>query len=222
MHEFLVLHYMATDSAEEWDTFLDLCLPQCTWIRAGSRRALALHMFDKCHVAPSHRRLAHPSWIACSLVPVKNGTCDHALSTIYLLKSMFVASQLALTAAFASSAFCGACLMSRSGVYWVALLFLQCYCMGFRPNMGPSSWSSTSLLTDCANGILMMTHCAPFHANIASWIVVHWSCENISALVNILMDTGLTFTCHMADFPCGSYCVKILKLPIPNVVTLPR
>ena len=64
MHEFLVLHYMATDSAEEWDTFLDLCLPPGTWIRAGSRRALALHMFDKCHVAPSHRRLAHPSWIA--------------------------------------------------------------------------------------------------------------------------------------------------------------
>ena len=64
MHEFLVLHYMATDSAEAWDTFLDLCLPQCTWERAGSRRALALHMFDKYHVAPCHRRLAHPSWIA--------------------------------------------------------------------------------------------------------------------------------------------------------------
>ena len=26
MHEFLVLHYMATDSAEEWDFFLDNCL----------------------------------------------------------------------------------------------------------------------------------------------------------------------------------------------------
>ena len=63
MHEFLVLHYMATDSAEEWDTFLDLCLPQCTWVRAGSWRALAMHMQNKCHVAPSHRRLAHPSWI---------------------------------------------------------------------------------------------------------------------------------------------------------------
>ena len=63
MHEFLVLHYMATDSAEEWDTFLDLCLPECT-VRAGSRRALAMHMYDKCHVAPSHKRLAHPSWIA--------------------------------------------------------------------------------------------------------------------------------------------------------------
>ena len=65
MHEFLVLHYMATDSAEEWDFFLDTCLPQCTWVRAGSRRALALHMYNKGHVAaPSHRRFAHPSWIA--------------------------------------------------------------------------------------------------------------------------------------------------------------
>ena len=64
MHEFLVLHYLATDSAREWDVFLDSCLPVCTWVRAGSRRALALHMYDKCHIAPSHRRFAHPSWIA--------------------------------------------------------------------------------------------------------------------------------------------------------------
>ena len=61
---FLVLHYLATDSAWEWDVFLDSCLPMCTWVRAGSRRALALHMYDKCHIAPSHRRYAHPSWIA--------------------------------------------------------------------------------------------------------------------------------------------------------------
>ena len=61
---FLVLHYLATDSAWEWDVFLDSCLPMCTWVRAGSRRALALHMYDKCHIAPSHRRFAHPSWIA--------------------------------------------------------------------------------------------------------------------------------------------------------------
>ena len=61
MHEFLVLHYLATDSAREWDVFLDSCLPVCTWVRAGSRRALA---HDKCHIAPSHRRFAHPSWIA--------------------------------------------------------------------------------------------------------------------------------------------------------------
>ena len=48
----------------ENDVFLDSCLPLCTWVRAGSRRALALHMYDKCHIAPSHRRFAHPSWIA--------------------------------------------------------------------------------------------------------------------------------------------------------------
>ena len=68
MHEFLVLHYMATNSAEEWDTFLDLCLLPGTWIRAGSRRALAMHMYDKCQVAPSHRRFAHPSWIGMKLM----------------------------------------------------------------------------------------------------------------------------------------------------------
>ena len=97
MHEFLVLQYMATDSAEEWDTFLDLCLPQCSW-------ALAMHMYNKCHVAPSHRRLAHPSWIA----GMKN-----ALLITYLLKSMSVVSQLVLTAAFAFFTFCGTCLMSK-------------------------------------------------------------------------------------------------------------
>ena len=63
MHEFLVLHYMATDSAEEWDFFLDNCLPQCTWVRAGSRRALALHMYNKCHVAPSQKIC--PSFLDC-------------------------------------------------------------------------------------------------------------------------------------------------------------
>ena len=35
MHEFLVLHYLATDSAREWDVFLDSCLPRCTWVPAG-------------------------------------------------------------------------------------------------------------------------------------------------------------------------------------------
>ena len=64
MQEFLVLHYLATDSAREWDVFLDSCLPECTWVRAGPRRALALHMYDKCHIAPSRRRFAHPAWIA--------------------------------------------------------------------------------------------------------------------------------------------------------------
>ena len=71
------------------------------------------------------------------------------------------------------------------------------------PEQVPSSWLYTSLQTDCVNGILMMTHCVPFRANIASWIVVQWSCENILVPVSTLMDTGLTLTCHMADSPYG-------------------
>ena len=55
--------YLATHSAREWDVFFDGCLPRCTWVRAGSQRALAL-LYNKCHIAPSHRRFAHPSWIA--------------------------------------------------------------------------------------------------------------------------------------------------------------
>ena len=33
MHEFLTLHYMATDSADLWDNFLDQCLAHHTWVR---------------------------------------------------------------------------------------------------------------------------------------------------------------------------------------------
>ena len=32
------------------------------------KRALAMNMFNKCHIAPSHRRLAHPSWIVSILL----------------------------------------------------------------------------------------------------------------------------------------------------------
>ena len=42
MHEFLVLHYLATDSAWEWDVFLDSCLPECTWLRAGPRPSICM------------------------------------------------------------------------------------------------------------------------------------------------------------------------------------
>ena len=141
MHGFLVLHYMATDSAEEWDFFLDTCLPQCTWVRAGSRRALALHMYNKCHVAPSHRRFAHPSWIAGMkmMLDLLLGARKHRYlrSRPYLLKSMSGVSQLVLTAAFAYYIFCGTCLMSKWEVFWEALLFLRhCYMGSWCPTPG--------------------------------------------------------------------------------------
>ena len=54
-----------------------------------------MHMYNKCYVAPSHGRFAHPSWIAgmklmldCCLVPVNTDTYDLVLSIIDLLKSM--------------------------------------------------------------------------------------------------------------------------------------
>ena len=36
MHEFLVLHYLATDSAQEWTSSWTVACPRCTWVRAGS------------------------------------------------------------------------------------------------------------------------------------------------------------------------------------------
>ena len=61
---FLVLHYLATDSASEWDVFLDSCLPECTWVRAGPRRALALHMYDKLPHCPIPQTVC-PSFLDC-------------------------------------------------------------------------------------------------------------------------------------------------------------
>ena len=54
-------HYMATDSAEEWDS----SGPMSTSVHMGTcwLTALAMHMYNKCHVALSPGRFAHPSWI---------------------------------------------------------------------------------------------------------------------------------------------------------------
>ena len=65
MHEFLTLHYFATDSAASWDTFIAKHLPEANLPGADERRQAALHMFEKCHIAPSYRRLPHPTWTTC-------------------------------------------------------------------------------------------------------------------------------------------------------------
>ena len=59
MHEFLVLHYLATDSAQGWEEFLSQCIPNGNWMPTTSRRAMLMNMFDKCHIAPSYRRMPH-------------------------------------------------------------------------------------------------------------------------------------------------------------------
>ena len=52
MHEFLLLHYLATDRAQEWDIFLDSCLARWRWVCAGPRRALALHIYTTSATLP--------------------------------------------------------------------------------------------------------------------------------------------------------------------------
>ena len=65
MHEFLTLHYFAIDSAAGWGELLLKRLPGATLLKADVRRHIALDMFEKSHIAPSHRRLPHPSWTTC-------------------------------------------------------------------------------------------------------------------------------------------------------------
>ena len=65
MHEFLTLHYFAIDSATGWDKLLMKRLPGASVPKADSRRQSALEMFEKSHIAPSYRRLPHPSWTTC-------------------------------------------------------------------------------------------------------------------------------------------------------------
>ena len=65
MHEFLTLHYFAIDSAAGWDDLLLKRLPEASLLKADERRQIALDMFEKLHIAPSYRRLPHPSWTTC-------------------------------------------------------------------------------------------------------------------------------------------------------------
>ena len=62
-HEFVILHYFATDSAQIWDD-LD-SMRDLTFVHAPTRRAKALRALQKSHVAPSYRRLPHPLWTSC-------------------------------------------------------------------------------------------------------------------------------------------------------------
>ena len=39
---FLVLHYLATDSAQGWENFLSQCIPNGNWMPTTSRRAMLI------------------------------------------------------------------------------------------------------------------------------------------------------------------------------------
>ena len=61
-HEFLVLHYFATDSIVYWNSFLQEVLPSLQLPDALVCRAEVVDMLQKTHVAPSHRRMPHHTW----------------------------------------------------------------------------------------------------------------------------------------------------------------
>ena len=62
-HEFLMLHYFATDSAQIWDD-LD-ATHELVFPHALARRAHAYQALLASHVAPSYRRMPHPLWTSC-------------------------------------------------------------------------------------------------------------------------------------------------------------
>ena len=62
VHEFLVLHYFALDSAKHWDEVLSHVLPTVKLPGAEARRATALEAFGASHIPPSHRRMPHVLW----------------------------------------------------------------------------------------------------------------------------------------------------------------
>ena len=62
VHEFLVLHYFALDSAMHWEALVTNLLPAFRLPGASVRRATALEMFRATHIQPSHRRMPHVLW----------------------------------------------------------------------------------------------------------------------------------------------------------------
>ena len=61
-HEFLVLHYFATDSIIYWNSFLHEVMPLLPLPVPALRRAEVVDILQRTHVAPSHRRMPHHTW----------------------------------------------------------------------------------------------------------------------------------------------------------------
>ena len=61
-HEFLVLHYFATDSIPFWNAFIQEVMPSVPLTTPAVRRAEVVELLRRTHIAPSHRRLPHHTW----------------------------------------------------------------------------------------------------------------------------------------------------------------
>ena len=61
-HEFLVLHYFATDSIIYWNSFIHEVMPLLPLPVPAVRRAEVVELLQRIHIAPSHRRMPHHTW----------------------------------------------------------------------------------------------------------------------------------------------------------------
>ena len=61
-HEFLVLHYFATDSIPYWNAFIHEVMPLVPLPTPAVRRAEVEELLRRTHIAPSHRRTPHHTW----------------------------------------------------------------------------------------------------------------------------------------------------------------
>ena len=61
-HEFLVLHYFATDSIIYWNSFIHEVMPLVPLPAPAVRRAEVVELLRRIHIAPSHRRMPHHTW----------------------------------------------------------------------------------------------------------------------------------------------------------------
>ena len=110
MHEFFVVHCLATDSAWEWDVLLESCL-LCTGVRAGGCCPSYVRQVP-------YRRFVHSSWIAemklmLDVLLRKQRYLGRCLADFHLLKSMCEVSRLAPVVAFVYCISCGTCPMFR-------------------------------------------------------------------------------------------------------------
>ena len=104
-HEFLMLHYFATDSAQIWndlDATQDLVFPD-----APSRRAHAYRAFLACHVAPSYRRMPHPlDWKDANLLSCMQEELQQRLEAAADYRTCIVQSSLCRRALLRQSMVC--------------------------------------------------------------------------------------------------------------------
>ena len=194
MHEFLVLHYMATDSAQGWDDFLGQCIPNGNWMPATTRRAMLMNMFDKCHIAPSHRRMAHPSW-AASMTLLVDLLCGNGKHRYLRTKAVAKAPVQVTIRGFSAGS-------------WIArnvsrdTCFSRTICCSF-----------TAPVIPYASGNLDPPLWTPWTVSTALSTTARLSSVVALAMLSTHTGTGLTWTSPLESTPYGSCYEVMQRLP---------